>query len=91
VCWNAPLGKVNLLILFPFLAWFAVITSAALLVMLCAAGELGPRGLSVLLGWFLVAAYCQFFGAPAILATSGLVLQTVLAIYLVIRWKVRTP
>ena len=90
VCQNARLAKVDLLILFPFLAWIAVITSAALLVMLWAVGELGLRGATVLLVWCLVAAYCQFFGASAILATAGLVLQTVLAIYLAIRWKLST-
>ncbi len=77
-----------MLLLFPFLAWLAAATSAALLVMLYAAGELEGRGFGILSLWFVVAAYCQFLGATAVIATSGLVLQTVLAICLVIRWKV---
>ena len=73
--------------LFPFLAWIAIVSSASLLVMLRATGELGPRGLVVVLVWFLVAAYCQFYGSSIASATAGLVLQTVLAVYLLIRWK----
>ena len=40
----------------------------------------------MLLGWFLVALYCQFFRAGG-LAAAGLVLQTVLAVYLIVRFK----
>ena len=73
--------------LFPFLAWLAVVTSAALLASLYASGDLGRGSLSLMLGWSLVAAYCQFFGASAAIAAGGLALQTVLAVYLIIRWK----
>jgi hypothetical protein len=73
--------------LFPFLAWIAIVTSAALLAMLHATGELEPRGLVVLVAWLLVAAGLQFFGASSAAVTGGLVLQTVLAVYLLIRWK----
>ena len=79
-----------MLLIFPWLAWLAVITSGVLLIMLSAAGELGRRGASVLVVWFFVAAYCQFLGATPVVVTAGLVLQTVLAIYLIIRWKVST-
>lgn len=85
--WTIELGYL-LLILFPFLAWLATIASAALLVMLDVAGEIHPQALGLLLGWFLLAAYCQLFGDSALVATTGLVLQTALAIYLIVRWKV---
>ena len=79
-----------MLLIFPWLAWLAVITSAVLLVMLSGVGALGRREASVLVVWFFVAAYGQFLGATAVVVTAGLVLQTVLAIYLVIRWKLST-
>lgn len=74
--------------IFPFLAWLAAITSGVLIVVLWTSGGLGQRVGSVLVGWFLVAAFCQFLGASASSTTSGLVLQTILAIYLILRWKV---
>ena len=72
--------------IFPFLAWLAVIVSAGLLVGLWATGELGSRGF-LLVGWMAIAAYCQFFGSSVAVTTAGLVLQTLLAIVLLIRWK----
>lgn len=74
--------------IFPFLAWLAAITSGVLIVRLWISGELGRLAGSVLVGWFLVAAFCQFRGASALSTTAGLVLQTILAIYLILRWKV---
>jgi hypothetical protein len=76
-----------MLLIFPWLAWLAVITSGVLLVMFFWAGDLGRRASSVLVGWFIVAAYCQFLGGTTAVVTAGLVLQTVLAVYLLIRWK----
>jgi hypothetical protein len=73
--------------IFPFAAWLALATSAVLLVMLLTLGELRLRGGSVLVGWFLAAAYCQFFALSADVAAAGLALQTLLAIYLILRWK----
>ena len=72
--------------IFPFALWLAVLTSAVLLVVLWTLGELGHRTAGVLLGWFLLAVYCQFFRAGG-LAAAGLVLQTVLAVYLIVRFK----
>jgi hypothetical protein len=74
--------------IFPFLAWLAAITSAVLIVVLWTAGDLGRRKGSVLVVWFLVAGFCQFRGASAFSTTAGLVLQTMLATYLILRWKV---
>ncbi len=73
--------------IFPFLPWLATVTSAVVLIGLWATGELSGSGAALLLGWFLIAGYCQFFGASAFVTTSGLVLQTILAICLIIRWK----
>ena len=77
-----------MLLLFPFIAYVAVVTSAALLGMLYAYGELGPAHRAVLPVWLLLAGYCQFFGGSAAVATLGLVLQTCLAVYLLLVWKV---
>ncbi len=72
---------------FPFLAWLAAIISAILLAALWSLGELRPGVLGVLAAWFLAAAYCQFLGASAMVAAVGLLCQTILAIYLIFRWK----
>ena len=73
--------------IFPFLAWLAVVTSTVLLIALWHLGQLRPRGFAFLLGWLLVAAYCQFVAASAVVAAAGLLLQTMLAVYLIVRWK----
>jgi hypothetical protein len=73
--------------LFPFATWIALVTSAVLLIVLWTLGELRPRGGSTLLGWFVAAAYCQFFARSVGVAAMGLALQTMLAIYLLLRWK----
>jgi hypothetical protein len=73
--------------IFPFLAWLAAITSAALLAGLAALGELQGARLGVLAGWFLIAGFLQFFGMSAIETLGGLLLQTILAVYLLLRWK----
>jgi hypothetical protein len=73
--------------LFPFAGWLAVVTSLAALTVLSALGDVQRRSGIILFVWWLVAAYCQFFGSSAIVAAIGLALQTVLAIYLVLRWR----
>ena len=73
--------------IFPFIAWAAPLTSAFLLIALWNLGELAPQTGAVLLGWFVVAGYCQFFGGSAVLGLAGLLGQTVLAIVLIFRWK----
>ena len=77
----------SLLQIFPFIVWFAPITSVVLLIVLWNLGELGPRHLALLLGWFLLAGYCQFFAGSATLGVVGLLLQTMLAIYLAVRLR----
>ena len=77
----------RVLVLFPFVAWLASATSVTLLAMLLASGELRPRGGVLVLAWLLAAAYCQFLGGSALVAAVGLALQTVLAIGLIVRWR----
>jgi hypothetical protein len=50
-------------------------------------GEGSARTLKILTAWFLIATYLQFFATSLALTTSGLVLQSILAIYLTIRVK----
>lgn len=45
------------------------------------------RTLLALTAWFLIAAYLQFFGTSSPMTTTGLVLQAILAICLLIRLK----
>jgi hypothetical protein len=73
--------------LFPFVVYLAPITSLVLLVMLASAGELRLGAGLVLGAIFAVGAYCQFLGGSAIVAALGLGLQTLLAIYLIVRWR----
>ena len=71
----------------PFLAWLAAITSGVLLAVLWNLGELRGVGLAVVLGLFLLAAYCQFLAGSVVAGIAGLALQTLLAIGLLLRWK----
>jgi len=73
--------------IFPFIAYLAPLTSAGLLIGLWAVGDMSPRIFAVLVGWFLIAGYCQFFWGSAVVAAVGLLAQTVLAVYLLIRWR----
>jgi hypothetical protein len=73
--------------LFPFAVYLAPIVSVVLFVMLAAAGELRWRAWLALGAIFAVAAYCQFLGGSPVIAAGGLGLQTLLAIYLIVRWR----
>lgn len=73
--------------LVPFATWLAAATSLALLAMLVGAGELRLLGAAVVVGLFLGAAYCQFLSGSTGLAAAGLGVQTVLAIALIVRWR----
>jgi hypothetical protein len=77
-------------VVFPWLPWLAAIVSGVLLVALWVECELSGRGGTILIAWFLVAAYCQFFTLSAGVSVAGLALQTILAIYLIIRWKIQS-
>ena len=72
---------------FPWLAWIAAAASLVLLVVLWRLGEVRQGSLAPLAGAFLVAAYGQFISASAVVNSVGLVLQTILAIYLIVRFR----
>jgi hypothetical protein len=76
-----------MLLFFPFLTWLAAATSLAVMMMLAAAGDLRPRGAAVVVALFLGAAYCQFLSGSSGLAAAGLGVQTLLAIALIVRWR----
>ena len=76
--------------LFPFSAWIALVTSASLLAILWGFGEMEQRQGIVLSVWLAVAAYLQFFGGSMTTVVTGLGLQTILALYLILYWKLRT-
>lgn len=75
------------MLLFPFLGYLAILTSIVMLALLAAIGDVGLRSGAVLAAWLLAAGYAQFCGASTNVAAGGLVLQTVLAVYLAIRWR----
>jgi hypothetical protein len=73
--------------LFPFVALLAPATSVAMLLMLYAADELRLRFGVPATMWFAVAAWCQFFGGSPVVGAAGLALQTLLAVVLIVRWR----
>jgi hypothetical protein len=73
--------------LFPFLMWLGVITSGVLLSLLWGLGELRRGTLVVLTGCLLLAGHFQLFAGSPTMAVAGLVAQTMLAIYLLVRWR----
>jgi hypothetical protein len=75
--------------LFPFLAWLAAATSVVVLLMLAAAGELRLGSGLLLAGAVLAAGCCQFWARSALLSAAGLAVQTLLAIALIVRWRLR--
>jgi hypothetical protein len=77
-------------ILFPFLDLLAVLTSVVMIVVLLASGDLRPRSGGIVAVWFVTAVWVQFAAASAIVAAGGLGLQTLLAIYLVVKWRLLT-
>jgi hypothetical protein len=75
--------------LFPFSAWIALVTSTTLLGILWAFGEVSTRQGTMLSVWLAVAAYFQFLGESMTTVAVGLALQTVLALYLILYWKLK--
>jgi len=73
--------------LMALLRWIAILVSAVLLVSLHRHGDLGRKSLAVHVFWFAVAAWLQCFASSASLSAMGLLLQTVLAVYLILRWR----
>jgi hypothetical protein len=77
-----------MLYVFPCLTWLAAITSAVLLATLWSLGEMRRSIAAALLGWFLIAGYCQFFAGSPVVRAVGVLVQTLLAIVLSLRWKI---
>lgn len=75
--------------LFPFSAWIAIVTSTSLLAILWGFGDMDARQGVVLSVWLLIAGYLQFFGESMATVAVGLALQTMLALYLILYWKLR--
>ena len=71
----------------PFLTWAAALTSVVLLVVLWMMEELSPRARAVVVAWLLIAAWLQFLSGTMLWSAVGLGLQTILAVYLLFRWK----
>jgi hypothetical protein len=76
-----------LLQILPFLGWLAPITSGVLLAFLWNDGELRRYTGPVLLAWFLLAGYFQFFGNTPVVSAVALLFQAILAIVLFLRFK----
>jgi hypothetical protein len=76
-----------LLQIFPFFRWLAPIASGVLLAVLVDLGAVRRHTGAVLLVWFLLAGYFQFFGASPVVSAVALLFQTILAIALYLRWK----
>ena len=75
--------------LFPFSAWIALVTSTCLLGILWGFGDMDQRQGIVLSVWLVAAGYLQFFGESMATVATGLGLQTILALYLILYWKLK--
>jgi hypothetical protein len=71
----------------PFLAWLAAILSLVYLFVLWRFGDLRRSVLLILSAWFLVAAYLQFLSSTLMSVAIGVALQTLLAIFLMVRFR----
>lgn len=72
----------------PFIDWLAALTSIALLIVLWRSGDIGQIEAPVLAVWFVAAAGVQVFSDSFLASKIALALQTVLAVYLIIRWRI---
>ncbi len=75
--------------LLPFLPLLAVGTAATLLAVMWWTGDIQAPAAIILCAWLAAGIYCQFFPSSAIVAAAGLALQTLLAIYLIVRWRLK--
>jgi hypothetical protein len=57
------------------------------LIVLAAAGELRAGSGAAAIALFAIAAWCQFHSTSAMVSAAGLGLQTLLAIALIVRWR----
>lgn len=71
----------------PFIDWLAALTSITLLIVMWQGSDLGRIEAPVLAAWFGAAAAAQGFSESFLAARLALAAQTVLAAYLIIRWR----
>jgi hypothetical protein len=71
----------------PFIDWLAALTSITLLIVLWRAGDIGQVEAAILGLWFTAAAGVQVFSDSFLATRIALAFQTVLAVYLIIRWR----
>jgi hypothetical protein len=71
----------------PWLAWLAAMTSLVLLAFRSAEGGTQRSLLAILWAWFTAAAWFQFFGETALAGAAGLGSQTLLAVVLLVWWR----
>lgn len=79
-----------MMMLAPWLAWLAAIASLVLLVARSVDGETQRSRLAMLWVWFTAALYAQFYGGTAVINAAGLAAQTLLAISLLVWWKLES-
>ena len=75
------------MLLLVFLAWLATAASIVTFVMLAASGDLNLRSACVLGVLIILAGYAQFFSGSALISAAGLGLQTLVAVSLLVRWR----
>jgi len=75
---------------FPLIGLVPAVTTIVTLVMLVIAGELRPRAIGLSVVVFASAVYGQFLSGSPLLAAAGLSVQTLLAISLIARWRLRS-
>ncbi len=73
----------------PFLPLLAVGTAATLLAFMWWTGDIRAAPAIILCAWLAAGIYCQFLAFSAIVGAAGLASQTLLAIYLIVRWRLR--
>ena len=72
----------------PFIDWLAALTSITLLIVLWRAADIGQFETAALGVLFAAAAGVQVFSDSFLATRIALALQTVLAVHLIIRWRV---
>lgn len=81
----------NVLQILWFLPWLAIATSLVMLVLLWTTGELRAWGAVAAAVVFTAAGWCQFGARSALVSAAGLLLQTLLAVYLIVWWRLAAP
>jgi hypothetical protein len=72
---------------FPVVGFLAIATSMVTLGMLLTLRDLRTRTAVTLAAGVAAAGYCQFFASSTAVAVAGLLAQTLLAVFLVVRWR----